>query len=273
MAGKERQQYAVVVIAVVLVLALAVLSFHYFPSWKNAFLGLATDGPQPAQEINVTDIWRKLNASSTNAQVTALAGDISAITISTQQVTRNWHGYVGHVSGDIVLDDSNNYSLYMWVLVDPRGEVYATRNDTSIDWTSGNIICADRTHIEREETEMNTNSEMAGGQQARDGVNETFNLTTHPSFLVSGNTFAANSCNFSTSLFVNDTSPNGPAPRSFNETLLWSTADGAFIFMSYVETDQYGFNNASYDFQMLVTEDGHGDDTSNTTYYFFLELE
>ena len=77
---------------------------------------------------------------------------------------------------------------------------------------------------------------------------------------------------------MNDTAPNGaPVPRSFNETLIWSQSDAALVFMAYLNPNQHGFNSSGtgsrYDFEMLVTEDGHLDDTSATTYYFFVELE
>ena len=234
--------------------------------------GLAV--PQPPEQLNILDSSRKPDPGLIS--VPALAGNVTRLTINSDQVTKNWQGYYGEVTGRIVLDDADNQSLYAWTLVDPRGEVYATRNATVINWTNTNIVCANLTNsITREEGEMNTNSEVSPPFfQARDGVNETFNLTTHPAFYVSANNFSANECTFSTSLFVSDSDPNGGAvPRSFNETLLYSLSDGALIFTSILEPNALGFNDTPYDFEMLVTEDGHLDDVATTAYFFYVELE
>ena len=278
MASVERKTFVKGFI-VVLVLALAIVQI----------LGLALADPLYPETITTLEVSRKTLQGAGSGQVLAYAGNVSEIDITQDQITKNWQGYYGEVTGSIVLDDVVNMSLYAWDLVNPVGEVYATRNSTSINWTGGNIVCATNVNssaspysnpIFREEEEMNTNSEVVfPTTQARDGVNETFNTTNlHPPFNVSNNGFSANACNFTTSLFVNDTAPNGAVPRSFNETLIWSQSDAALIFMAYINPNQYGFNNSAdsssrYDFEMLVTEDGHLDDTDSTTYYFFVELE
>src|SRR3989338_11590832 len=226
--------------------------------------------PQPPETLNI--IASSSKADPGLISVPAYAGNVTRLTITSDQKTKNWQGYYGEVTGRIVLDDAANQSLYAWTLVDPRGEVYATRNATVINWTNTNIVCANLTNsITREEGEMNTNSEVSPPFfQARDGVNETFNLTTHPAFYVSANNFSANQCTFSTSLFVNDSDPNGGVvPRSFNETLLYSLSDRALIFISILEPNAWGFNSTRYDFEMLVTEDGHLDNVATTAYFFY----
>ena len=239
--------------------------------------------PQPPETLNI--IASSSKADPGLISVPAYAGNVTRLTITSDQKTKNWQGYYGEVTGRIVLDDAANQSLYAWTLVDPRGEVYATRNSSSVNWTNTNILCCwdginndtvtdNRTCLTREEAEMNTDSEADPGLNARDGVNETFNLTTHPAFFVSANSFSADQCNHSISLFVNDSDPNsGNVPRSFNETLLYSWSDASLIFMSVIEPNAWGFNATRYDFQMLVTEDGHLDDTATTAYYFYIELE
>lgn len=253
-------------------------------------LGMALADPSYPETLTTLSITRKTLQGAGSGQVVAYAGNVSEIDITQDQITKNWQGYYGEVTGRIILDDVVNMSLYRWDLVNPRGEVYATRNSTSINWTGGNIVCAvnindsvtnESNPIYREELEMRTNSEVVfPTTQARDGVNETFNVSaSHPAFNVSNNAFSANTCNHTTSLYVNDTAPNGaPVPRSFNETLIWSRSDRSLIFMAYINPNQYGFNNSAdsssrYDFEMLVTEDGHLDDKLQTTYYFYVELE
>jgi hypothetical protein len=137
-----------------------------------------------------------------------------------------------------------------------------------VNWGSTNIICANITHIESEETTLNFNS----GGQSTDGINETFRFTSHPAFGVSANNFAADDCGFTVSTYVND----APGVRSFNETLLYSTSDTSLIYASLIfpgGSDGFKTGTDGHDFQMLVAEDGHGTDVNPTNYYFYVELE
>ncbi len=265
-------------IVAVLLLALALVQL----------ISLAMADPAFPDSIIVGNIERKTESGSDQAQVIAYAGNLTELTINTQQVTKNWQGFYGNITGEIVLDDTLNMSMYVWDLVDPVGEVYASRNN-SLNWTGGNIICVNDTinvtgdpntaegnpanPVWREEDDMNTNSEMSPGMQARDGVNETFNISySHPAFNVSNNGFTANSCRYTAQLFSNDV--RQPQAGAFwNETLIWSHSDKGLIYMAYINPNRAGFDNTDYDFQMLVAEDGHMDDESSTTYYLWVELE
>ncbi len=250
-------------------------------------ISLAMADPAFPDSITVGNIERKTESGSDQSQVIAYAGNLTELTLSTEQVTKNWQGFYGNITGEIVLDDTLNMSMYVWDLVDPVGEVYASRN-SSLSWVGGNIICVNdtinlsgATHavinpenpIWREEDDMNTNSEMSPGQQARDGVNETFNVSySHPAFNVSNNGFTANSCTYNAQLFSNDI--RQPQAGAFwNETLIWSYSDNGLIYMAHINPNSAGFDNTNYDFQMLVAEDGHMDDESSTTYYLWVELE
>ena len=197
----------------------------------------------------------------------AEAGNVTELGINVSQVTRGWQGYYGNISGVIVLDDSSNNTMYEWTLADPEGEIFASMND-SITWSGTNIICANIGHIQTEETALNFNSI---GQDV-DGINETFTETNHPAFAVGNNTFVADLCNFTVSTYVDD----GPGARTFNETLLYSTAESSMVYMAYIfqgGSDGFQSNDNNYDFQMLVAEDGHDGDTTPTTYYFWVEVE
>ncbi len=71
-------------------------------------------------------------------------------------------------------------------------------------------------------------------------------------------------------------SPDDELP-SFEEVLLYQwknegNGDGV-IFTSILQSDANGYNNQSWDFQMLVPENGHNGNTTSTTYYFYVELE
>jgi len=219
-------------------------------------------------ELNQVTVSRR--GDTTVAAVPAYAGNVTELNIDTSTVTQGWQGYYGSVTGAIVLDDAQNQSIYAWEYTNPQGEIYATRNATVINWTATNIICANITHIETEESELNFNLE---GSQDLDGINETFTYITHPGFNVSNEGFESDECNFTVSTYVNDTAPGGDTPRAFNETLLYSSSDAGLIYMAYLNDDAYGFNATPYDFQMLVAEDGHSGDTATTMYYFYVEIE
>ena len=219
-------------------------------------------GPEAIATLNTTR--RTITAS---ASVKAQAGNVSELSINATTITQGWQGYYGNITGTIVLDDALNNSMYTWDLADPEGEIYASRNN-SINWSSGNIICGDITHIQTEESNLNFN--LGTGQDV-DGINETFNETTHPAFNVSSTGFTADQCGFTVSTYSDDSY----GPRYFNETLLYSNSDGGLIYTALIVqggADGFKTGNDNYDFQMLVAEDGHQGDTSTTDYYFYVEI-
>lgn len=200
--------------------------------------------------------------------INAEAGNVTELTINHSKVSDGWQGYYGNVTGQIVLDDALNNSMYTWELANPEGEVYATRDTDGISWTAGNIICAMSAHVESEETALNFNG---GTGQDVDGINETFSLGSHPGFNVSSTGFDEDACNYTVSTFVDDVS----GERSFNETLLYSTSDTSLVYAALINpggADGFKSGNTNYDFQMLVAEDGHDGDVAVTNYYFYVEL-
>ena len=143
-----------------------------------------------------------------------------------------------------------------------------------------------------------------------DGVNETFNYTwgaesglggsgwsTHSPFYVgislingSCNNRNAKSCGAENwakapcpSVRTYGTNASGDLPgtktenATFEEVLLYSDggsdATRGVIYASILQSNVRGYNNKTWDFQMMVGEDGHDGDTKSTTYYFFVELE
>ena len=67
---------------------------------------------------------------------------------------------------------------------------------------------------------------------------------------------------------------------NFANMLIYEPTGNSLIFAAYIENDEAGnttdingFDSTTTDFQMLVLEDGHGNNTAVTTYYFWLELE
>jgi len=256
-------------------------------------LGLAyPTEPVGPNSITVINSSRLLNTSYRAKAIWAEAGNISAVAINATTATRSWQGYYGNVTGDIVLQDSSNHTLYNWKEVEPRGEIYAAIN-TTINWAT--IRCFNHTadggmtwKIASTISATTEHSRMNMGNTDPDAINATFNASRHPAFSVGTVRINQSEC-YSTRTYVNSKAQTAVdiTHEDFIEVLLTDgapTAGGtnALVFTTFIEnrnayndTDPIGFDGVKHDFQMLVLEDGHpgtGED-SPTQYYFWLELE
>ena len=195
-----------------------------------------------------------LDGSSVYAQ----AGNVTALNINATSLTKVWQGYYGNVTGAIKLDDANNWTMYDWDFSTPSGEVFATEA-SSVTWET--INCTNLTHIEAEETAKTI------GPTDIDGINETFNDTTHPEVYVGSVQFVANHCDYTTSTYQNDATGS-----DFEEILLYESG-GEIVYTTLINDNKNSFNNHSADFQLIVAEDGHGAAAATSTqYYFYVEL-
>jgi hypothetical protein len=201
------------------------------------------------------------NSSSNGSLATARndsGGYIYVANINTIQQNTNWKAYLGNVTGSLTLDDSTFHTIYDWDIAMTSGEVYSTRN-SSVMWTT--IGCAGGNNVSQENTYFGFNPVSA------DNINGTFNATAHKSFIVGTRPIAASSCN-ATALYVNDTRQPVTASSKWQETLL---SDGrSLIFASIMEDNYWGYNNLTYDFQMILPENGSSLNTN--PYYFWVEL-
>ena len=218
------------------------------------------------------------NAGSVPAQ----AGNVTPLNIIGYSSTQSWQGYFGNVSGTIQLADASDNVIYNWTLAEPSGEVYASTN-SSITW--GNIQCFNFT-ADGIGTAGTAGATNLGGTNLSvleanfgmltddvDGVNETFSFTPagdgHDLFYTANLQFSAGEC-LSTKVY----SPSGPVANQFEEILLYEPATSSVVFASLLEKGALnGFNNQDNDFEMIVPENGHGTDTTATTYYFFVEIQ
>lgn len=232
------------------------------------------------------------NASS----IEALAGNVTEINIYGYSPTQTWQGYFGNVSGTVQLADANDNVLYNWSLASPEGEVYASRQGNTLDWT--NVQCFNFTATGTEagdEAATRGQTSLVGKNLTMleaeynitpddvDGVDETFSLLgnhesggalTHDLFYTNNLEFSAGEC-LSTHVFQTDGAVNGTVTDGeFQEVLLYEPSVDEVIFVAVLdEEDNTGFDGDFHDFQMLVLEDGHGTDVASTTYYFYVELE
>lgn len=221
-------------------------------------LGFAFATPNGASTVTEV-ISSNGPAAGTAANHSAIAGNVTELSITGNSITQSWQGYYGNVSGAIRLADASGNPMYNWSLASPSGEVFAS-TASSITWSS--IACFDwAADGEALETSFNIND-------SADGVNETFSdSNVHDAFSVGSTSFVANQC-MSTQIF--DSTGAGVA-GNFEEVLLHDGTNT--VFASLLEEDLSGFDNTSHDFEMLVLEDGHSGDSSTTPYFFYVELE
>jgi hypothetical protein len=213
-----------------------------------------------------------LNESHYSAKTTtAVAGNITELSVDAITMTRSWQGYYGNITGEIFLQDVNGWVFYNWTIHEPTGEVYASPN-TSVSWAA--IHCfnftanAGNINLTAVESWYNITS------YAADGIDATFNATNNPSFYVGSTLIANNTC---PTTYINQN--NASQQINFPNMLL--TDNSSLVFTALIEntdasnaTDKPGYNGINYDFQLLVAEDGHTDfvNPQTTTYYFWVEL-
>ncbi|MDA3836419.1 MAG: hypothetical protein PF542_02240 [Nanoarchaeota archaeon] len=209
-----------------------------------------------------------VEGSSTRAGIdladstTAIAGNVTELTITGFSTTQAWQGYFGNVSGTIQLVDGADNVMYNWSLADPEGEVYASETGDTINWTG--IKCWD---MATDNAALEASYDIVSNDV--DGVDETFNWTTHSEFFVNNIQIDANSCN-STRIF----NSNGKGEAADYEEVILEGGSGEVIWTAIIEEASIiGFDQKDHDFQMLVPEDGHDIDTATRQYYFYVELE
>lgn len=187
--------------------------------------------------------------------LTAQAGNVTQVNIDVISITNSWQGFYGNISNAIVLQNANNQSFYNWSDTNPSGEVYAARVN-NINWAT--INCTDAGNISAEETAMG----MVG---YGDSLSNTFNQNSHAGFVTGSRTFSPNECN-STNPFNSTGGTN-----NFDNIVLTDGDD--IVYASILEDNHPGFDTGTYDFQLLVAENGRGANaTILTPYYFWVEL-
>lgn len=206
---------------------------------------------------NVTIInTERANITYLSSEKIIQSGNVTQANIESTTSSNSWQGYFGTTKGNIVLSNNKGAIFYDWNIVNPNGEVYATRTN---DVNFATIGCSNEAEQIAEETFI--------GQLATDSdsVRKTFNNNVHPAFNVGSVSIDANECN-STNIFVNGTYQT----TSFFELLL-SDSSSNIIYTAIIDWNQTGFNYQNYDFQMLVGENNNISTT--TSYYFFVEIQ
>ena len=210
----------------------------------------------------ITLVTNSTRSPTSAALVNTTGGSITTMVLNVTAQNLKWKAYIGNVSGSLVLDDADGYSIFDWSLSEVVGEVYVTRNSSAVSWE--NVGCANETHLENENIALNHTS------NGDDNISKTFNETTHGSFYVGTVEVPANNC-FALHTFVNNQSQT----TSFEEVVLYDGTtldDGGLVYATPLEQNAQGYNTQNFDFQMIVPEVALSSWDSSTGYYFYVEL-
>ncbi len=251
------------------------------------FCGLVFATPIGPEVTVITNSTKVLaNATKVNSTMGGQTpgGYIFTIKIDSLQQNNRWKGYVGNVTGTLALDDANDFTLYQWSLTSISGEVYATRSSGNINWTGINCTwIADgisntslRSNSNRT-PEHNENSALSHAGPD-DNVTKTFTGTNHSSIIIGSRIIGKNEC-FTAQMFQRDAAQTYTDSdlANFTQILLYdgafNTTGGNMIYATFMYPDIVGYKpTESYDFQMIVPENGAVGFTGSTAYYFYVEL-
>lgn len=197
-----------------------------------------------------------------------LGGTITTVSLSTTQQDSAWKAYVGNITGTLVLRNSDGWSIFEWALNNSAlsGNVFVSRNG-SVDWD--NIRCANNTIIGSEQSFLG----MATADS--DNINRTFNYTKHKTMTIGGVGTISNSTCPSAATYVNGSAQAIDESSYFQEVLLYDRVNlvyGTFIDQNTwgYENNESGGGNVTYDFQLLVAENGTAQ--VGTVYYFYADI-
>lgn len=209
--------------------------------------------PEGPQSINLIS-----NETNSNpAQLVNISGGkIATLNLTVSSQSLKWKALVGQISGQFKLGDSSGSTIFNWSISNFSGEVYATRNSSTLDWSS--VTCATNSSLETENIYLNHTNPS-------DNLTATFSNKNHPLFYVAGNQIAENSCQ-SLNTYVSNQSQSS----SFFEIALQENSN--IIYSTILEDNVVGFDNNEYDFQMIVPERTDSG-TGSTAYYLYLELD
>ena len=218
--------------------------------------------------MNLTQVSTERRTPLPASTLESVAGNVTQLTITGTTVTQAWAGYYGQISGVLTLDNADNKTLYNWSLTHPEGEIYAST--AAVDFRESNVFCYNYTEKFAADLSLQEyEASLSISDSDADGVNETFTFgLAHNSFYAGYNAISANSC-AAVHLFGGSGAPS----EDFQELLLYDNTSKNVVFATLINTDKPGFTGDSYDFEMILAEDGHSGDTTPTTYFFYVELE
>lgn len=241
----EKQKENIFKREALIALSLISLTFLLF-----SFVVATPTGPD---SINITSNTTK---ATTPGQIVNISGGyVSKLNITASVQNPHWKAFAGWINGKFTLDDSSGSTIYDWSLTSVGGEVYATRKSSTVTW--GSIGCANAGNIDAEDTALE--------QSGEDNITATFSGLNSQTFVVAGTPITAASCS-AINTYVNNASQSS----SFEEVILYDSSN--LVFATILEADATGYDGNTYDFQMIVPENGNETWTGATAYYLYVEL-
>jgi hypothetical protein len=196
-------------------------------------------------------------AATSGYMLNVTGGRIVTLNITGAIQNSHWKAFVGWVSGSFTLKDQSGSKIYDWTMSTASGEVYATRNSSTITWTG--LACASAANVETENARL-------GMTNPDDNITKTFNSATHREFFVAGTNISLNSCPRTLNTYQNNVSQDAV----FEEIALYEAVGSNIVYATILENKTTpGFDSVNYDFQMLAPESSTPDVTA---YYLYVEI-
>ncbi len=209
----------------------------------------------------ITLLGNQTNTPDVASIINTTGGSITTVFLNATTQNIRWKAYVGNVTGKMTLDDAAGQTIYNWPVSIPSGVIHATRKSTTVSWTD--IQCANLTHIENENNAINQSL-------SEDNITTTFATKLHRTFYVGTTEINNNTC-YSVHTYSNSTAQSS----FFDEVALYdgtNVTNGNLVYSTMIENNIRGYNNQTYDFQMIIPENGLPTWSSSIAYYFYVEL-
>lgn len=240
-------------------------------------------GPSISVLGNTTKVLAQGSIVNSTNGTNSPGGFIFTLSMNSEQQNRRWKAYVGNVTGKLVLDDADGNSIFQWTLSTVTGEVYASRAST-INWTGINCTWtadgkANRTEgLSSNRTPENDENLYLNQIYLDDNITTTFRYTNHTSMQIGSRLFGKDEC-YSVQTWQRNAEQTfeDSDNANFTQVILYdgafNTTGGNVVYETKIENNIAGYDSSeTYDFQMILPEDGRPTWTSSTAYYFYVEL-
>mgnify|MGYP000698084768 CR=1 FL=1 len=218
-------------------------------------IGFVEALPSGPDAINITS--NETSTGSTSGSIVNISGGyVANLNVTATVQNPHWKGFVGWIDGMFTLDDASGSSVYDWSLSSVSGEIYASRNASSVNWTG--IGCASAAEIDVEDGLLDHTKE--------DNISSTFSGLNSETYVIAGVQIAAGDC-FAANSYINNVSQSG----NFEEIVLHDSSN--VLFAAEIENAVVGYDGVGYDFQMIVPENGNETFTGVSAYYLYVEID
>lgn len=250
-------------------------------SFSSLFLPVIAEPVGPTVTMLSNTTKSPINGTAVNSTMgdESARGYIFTMGLNSVQQNIRWKGYVGNVTGTFTLDDADDYTLFEWTITAVAGEVYATRG-TNINWS--NINCTWRaegltSYVNSNRTVEELENKALNHTNLDDNITATFTKVNHSQLIIGSLVIEKNKC-FSAQMWQNDAEQSftDSDNANFTQVLLYdgtNSTNGNLIYETKIEGGKEGYNpSESYDFQMILPENGLPVWTGSIGYYFYVEL-